>query len=82
MTAGIEQKVQVKEALFPYLISCIVVFGSLGIWKITVNIMKQIEPPTSQSSSTTQTSGSKTSGGSTTHKSSSGETHGGSGGGF
>lgn len=39
MTAGIEQKVQVKEALFPYLISCIVVFGSLGIWKLVVKIM-------------------------------------------
>lgn len=39
MTAGIDQKVQVKEALFPYLISCIVVFGSLGIWKLVVTIM-------------------------------------------
>lgn len=39
MTAGIDQKVQVKESLFPYLISCIVVFGSLGIWKLVVKIM-------------------------------------------
>ena len=39
MTAGIDENVQVKESLFPYLISCIVVFGSLGIWKLVVKIM-------------------------------------------
>lgn len=39
MTAGIDEKVQVKESLFPYLISSIVVFGSLGIWKLVVKIM-------------------------------------------
>lgn len=42
MTAGIEEKVQVKQSLFPYLISCIVVFGSLGIWKLIVTIMGQV----------------------------------------
>lgn len=42
MTAGIDEKVKVKESLFPYLISCIVVFGSLGIWKLVVTIMKTI----------------------------------------
>lgn len=40
MTAGIDKKVQVKESLFPYLISCVVVFGSLGIWKFVVTVMK------------------------------------------
>ena len=40
MTAGINKKVEVKESLFPYLVSCIVVFGSLGIWKLVVTIMK------------------------------------------
>lgn len=39
MTAGINKKVEVKESLFPYLISCIVVFGSFGIWKLIVIIM-------------------------------------------
>lgn len=43
MTAGIDKKVQVKESLFPYLISCIVVFGSLGIWKLAVTIMNEIK---------------------------------------
>lgn len=43
MTAGIDKKVEVKESLFPYFISCIVVFGSLGIWKLVVTIMSQIK---------------------------------------
>lgn len=42
MTAGIDKKVEVKESLFPYLISCIVVFGSLGIWKLVVTVMSQV----------------------------------------
>lgn len=43
MTAGIDKKVQVKESLFPYIVSCIVVFGSLGIWKLVVTIMNEIK---------------------------------------
>lgn len=43
MTAGIEKKVQVKESLIPYFISCIVIFGSLGIWKLVVTLMSQIK---------------------------------------
>lgn len=43
MTAGIDKKVEVKESLFPYFISCIVVFGSLGIWKLVVTIMSQLK---------------------------------------
>ena len=43
MTAGLDEKVQVKESLFPYLISCIVIFGSFGIWKLVVTIMNQIK---------------------------------------
>ena len=40
MTAGINRKVEVQRSLFPYLISCVVVFGSLGIWKLVVTILK------------------------------------------
>ena len=72
MTAGIDKKVEVKESLFPYIVSCIVVFGSLGIWKLTVTIMREINPSPNTTITTTQ-SGS----GSTTHESSSGQTHGG-----
>lgn len=42
MTAGIDKKVEVKESLVPYLISCTVVFGSLGIWKLVVTILGDI----------------------------------------
>jgi len=40
MTAGIEEKVKVKESLVPYLISCAVLFGTFGIWKLAITIMK------------------------------------------
>lgn len=39
MTAGIDKKVEVKESLFPYIISCTVVFGAMGIWKLVVTIL-------------------------------------------
>ena len=42
MTAGIDQKVQVKETLIPYAISCIVVFGAAGIWRLIVLLVQQI----------------------------------------
>ena len=40
MTAGIDEKVKVKESLIPYLISCVVLFGTFGIWKLVVLILK------------------------------------------
>ena len=52
MTAGIDQKVEVKESLFPYIVSCIVVFGSMGIWKLAVTIMNNVEPSPDASIST------------------------------
>ena len=42
MQAGIDKKVQVKEALVAYVISCIVLFGAFGIWKLIVTIMSSI----------------------------------------
>lgn len=42
MSAGISEKVDVKQSLYPYIISCIVVFGSLGIWKLVVTVMSKI----------------------------------------
>lgn len=42
MTAGIDKKVEVKQALYPYLISCIVLFGSYGIWRLVIIIMNNI----------------------------------------
>ena len=37
MVASANDKAKVKEALFPYLIGCIVIFGAFGIWRIVVN---------------------------------------------
>ena len=42
MTAGINEKTDVKASLLPYMISCIIVFGSLGIWKLAVSIFKVV----------------------------------------
>lgn len=42
MTAGIDKRVEVKESLFPYLVSCVVVFGSMGIWKLVVTMLSDI----------------------------------------
>ena len=53
MTAGLDKRAQVKEAILPYIISCIVIFGSLGIWKLTVVVLSEVD---SSSSGTTTTS--------------------------
>ena len=42
MTAGIDKKVQVKESLYPYIISCVIVFGSLGIWRLVILLTSQL----------------------------------------
>lgn len=39
MISGVEEKAKIKEALLPYVISCIVVFGAFGIWKIAVTLL-------------------------------------------
>lgn len=38
MMGSMEEKAQIKEALVPFIIGCIVVFGAFGIWKIFVSI--------------------------------------------
>ena len=43
MVTGVEEKVKIKETLLPYLISCVVLFGSFGIWKIAVTIAKNFK---------------------------------------
>ena len=37
MMASADDKAKVKEALVPYIIGCIVIFGAFTIWKIVVN---------------------------------------------
>lgn len=80
--SGVEGKAKVKEALIPYVIGCIVIFGAFGIWKISINIFKGVDKNLPAIESVQQTEQSEKDSGSSTHESSSGETHGGGGGSF
>ena len=42
MIGSVEEKAQIKEALVPFVIGCIVIFGAFTIWKIFVNIGNSI----------------------------------------
>ena len=39
MTGSIEQKAKVKEMLIPFIVGCIVIFGSLTIWRLVTSII-------------------------------------------
>lgn len=43
IVSGVEGQVKVKEALIPYVIGCVVIFGAFGIWKISISIFKGID---------------------------------------
>ncbi len=45
MVASADEKAKVKEALLPFIVGCIVVFGAFTIWKIAVNIGNDAELP-------------------------------------
>lgn len=40
MIAPIEERVEAKKLLVPYVVGCIVVFGAFGTWKLIVTIMQ------------------------------------------
>lgn len=40
MVAPIEQRVEAKKLLVPYVVGCIVVFGAFGVWKLIVSIVQ------------------------------------------
>ncbi len=42
MLAGINEKAEVKKMLGVYVIACVVIFGSFGIWKLVINILVTI----------------------------------------
>lgn len=49
MVASASEKAKVKEAIIPFVVGCIVVFGAFTIWKIAVNIggkatQEQLQP--------------------------------------
>jgi len=43
MAASADEKAKVKEALMPYVVGCIVVFGAFTIWKLVVNMGNKAE---------------------------------------
>lgn len=43
MMASADEKAKVKEALLPFLVGCIVVFGAFTIWKVAVDIGNSAE---------------------------------------
>lgn len=42
MLGSVEEKAEYKQTLLAYLISCIVVFGAFGIWKVVINILSGV----------------------------------------
>lgn len=46
MTGSIEGKAKIQEALVPYIIGCIVVFGAFFIWRTLVNTGNSLEGDT------------------------------------
>ncbi len=39
ITGSVSEKIKVKEGLIPYVVGCVVVFGSFTIWKIVVELL-------------------------------------------
>ena len=42
MIASAEDKAKIKEAMIPYIVGCIVIYGAFGIWKIVVLLGNKI----------------------------------------
>ena len=38
VTGSVEQKAKIKDALIPFVVGCVVIFGAFGIWKLVVEI--------------------------------------------
>ena len=43
ISGSLEEKAQVKEALVPYIIGWVVIFGAFGIWKLAVTALSTLE---------------------------------------
>ena len=42
MVGSLEEKADLKQALLGYAISCLVIFGAFGIWRLAVNIFSSM----------------------------------------
>ena len=54
MTEGVEGKAKIKEALIPFVIGCMIIFGGFSIWKIAMNLFRDIEKVETSTSGTQQ----------------------------
>jgi len=43
IVSSVDEKAKIKEALIPYIIGCVVVFGAFTIWSIVINIGNKAE---------------------------------------
>ena len=42
LIGSMEEKAQIKEALIPFVIGCVVVFGAFGIWKAVISVGSKV----------------------------------------
>lgn len=42
MIGSVEERAELKTALIGYVVSCFVIFGAFGIWRLAVNILSDI----------------------------------------
>ena len=42
ITSSTEEKANVKEALVPYVVGCIIVYGAFGIWKLAITLLQGV----------------------------------------
>ena len=45
ITGSVEQKAKIKDALVPFVIGCVIIFGAFGIWKLVVQIGASTQTP-------------------------------------
>lgn len=55
MYAAADEKAKIKEALMPFIVGCIIVFGSFTIWKIFIDMGQSAESSIKTASYTTTT---------------------------
>ena len=42
MIGSIDEQAKIKELLIPYVVSCIIIFGAFGIWKLMIEIFANV----------------------------------------
>lgn len=42
MIASAEDKAKIKEAMIPYVLGCVIIFGAFGIWKLAITILNNL----------------------------------------